>query len=155
MKSQNSPISGIILIVSGLIFAGFVVGISFVFANFAGNNSHFPTFMIFIPAAFMGLIGLGFVGFGIWMVVRGRKSAKIKENGHKSTCEIFNILRVKNGYTMIVTYQGDSGTTYKHSLPISYQAAASFKAGMIVECYVQGEDCYVDGSHLVEVDDRY
>ena len=80
---------------------------------------------------------------------KGAKYAKIKETGRKTSCEVYNILRVKNGYQMIVSYRGDSGREYKHSLYIGYNDAALIKPGMKVECYIQDDNCYIDESNIV------
>lgn len=152
MKNQANGKGGILLIIMGLVSACFTVGWIIVAFHILPNN--FPIFAL-IPACFVGLISLAFVGFGIWMLVKGGQSAKIKQDGRKSSCEIYNILRVKNGYQMVVTYKGESGTEYKQALYIGYQTAALFKPGMKIECYILGENCYVDPSHIVEVKDPF
>ena len=148
MKRQSNKLAGIILIVPTSIALCVMVGMFFVATNLVRDNG-FYAFM-YLPMAFMTLVIAGMLVLGIRIVIAGKKADLVKQNGKKSTCEIFNIIRVQHGYQMIVTYKGESGNEYKQSVNVNYQAAASFKPGMIIECYISGEDCYVDGLHVTE-----
>ena len=74
------------------------------------------------------------------------------KTGRKGSCKVYNIVCVKNGCQMIVSYRGESGTEYKQSLWINMKDAMLLKPDMWVECYLQGEDCYVDASHIKVVE---
>ena len=99
----------------------------------------------------VGILGLPMIILGLVMLIKGSKAAAIKRDGHKSTCVVFNVLPMRYGTTLIVTYKGNSGTEYRHSLPIGYRAAQNVCPGMVIECYIQGEDCFVDEHNIVEV----
>ena len=149
MKHQSNRKSGFMLLGFGLIMAAFTITIVLVLIGVTkkmGNPSFLP--MLF-PAIGGGLVIAIFVSLGVSMIVKGNKSRAIKNNGRKTKCEVYNVLRVKNGYQLIVTFRGDSGTEYKHGLYIDYQNAALLRPGLWIECYVQGEECYVDDSHIV------
>lgn len=146
MKRQNNKLAGIILIIPCSLALCFMVAMFFVTANLIKGNGFFA--FMYLPMAFMTLVIIALLVLGIRMIIAGKKAEAIQRNGKKSTCEIFNILRVQHGYQMIVIYKGESGNEYRQSVGINYQAAASFKPGMIIECYISGEDCYVDGLHV-------
>ncbi len=148
MKHQYDRKGGIILTVMGSVFVCFVLGITIGFGPFVGTG---PGLLVFVPAGLMAIVGIVLFVIGIRFIIRGTQSAKIKETGRKSTCEIFNVLRVKNGYIMTVTYKSDSGAEYMQALNIDYRTAAILKPGLTIECYVQGEDCFVDASHIVVI----
>ena len=76
-------------------------------------------------------------------------SSTNEEIGRKTECKVHNVLRVRNGYQLIVSFRGDSGNQFMHSLYISYKDAALLKPDMVLECYVNGDDCYIDESRIV------
>ena len=94
------------------------------------------------------LVALIFIGTGLFMVNKGMKSRRIMQTGKKAECRVHNVLRVKNGYQLVVTYRGDSGNEHMHSLYIKYQDALLLRPDMVLECYVDGEECYIDESHI-------
>ena len=147
-KYQSSKIAGIVLIAISIIMVTSFVLAGGILAATVGKE--YP-FIIFLPSfgLFLPLIPLA---LGIFILVRSAKGSKVMKNGKKVPCEIFRILRVKNGYEMVIKYYGESGQDYRLSVPVSYSTAIEFKEGMYVECYVSGEDAFLDTNNLREVE---
>ena len=151
MKHQGNWVSGLILIIFGCV--GLVMGVSCVLIFHFMVGVYEKTPMVFGMLFWFAAAALVPIIIGITLLVRGKQSAKIMRTGKQSSCVIHNILRVKNGYEMVVSYRGESGTEYKHGLYISLRDAELFKPGMRIECFIKGEDCYVDPTRIVEVKD--
>ena len=153
MKTQGNYKAGIVLIVFSIIVIGVGLTFAIVIPLSIPNSPGIIPFVV--PFIFTFLFFSIPLVMGIVMVVRGKKSASVKKLGRKTSCEVYNIIRVKNGYQMVVDYCGDSGEHYKHALYIGQRDALLLKAGMRIECYVYQEDCYVDESNIVTVDDGF
>ena len=147
-KYQSSKIAGIVLISISIIMVASLLLAAGVLAMTVGKEYPFlfvvPSFGLFMPL-------IPFV-LGVLILVRSIRGSAVVKNGKKVPCEIFRIVRVKNGYNMVIKYYGESGQDYRLSVPISYSTAIEFKEGMYVECYVNGEDAFLDTSNLREVE---
>ena len=149
MKNQGNRTGGLILIIFSLVFAAFFTTVSIILASFTPKmpGDMIPPFVFPIISA--AIILPMMIGFGLRLFIKGNKSRRIMKTGRKTQCEVYNILRVKNGYQLIVSFRGDSGNEFKHAVDIGYKDAALLKPGQTIECYVDGDDCYVDIGHLV------
>ncbi len=157
-KNQGNLKGGAVLVVFALIAAAFLFTLPLIINATRGSafgSDNFP----YVSFYFSSLILLVPLAIGIIMLVKGIKHRDIMKSGRKTTCTIHKILRDKRGFEMIVIFRGDSGKEYFHIVYIDYQEAATFKDGEVIECYVKGEDCYVNQGHIVVVkqqqDDRF
>ena len=147
-KFQSPKIAGIALIAISIIMVASLLLATGALALTVGKEYPFlivmPSFGLFMPL-------IPFV-LGVLFLVRSIRGSAVAKNGKKVPCEIFRIVRVKNGYNMVIKYYGESGRDYRLSVPISFSTAIEFKEGMYVECYVNGEDAFLDTSNLREVE---
>lgn len=151
VKQQVDMGSGIATLVIGLLAAAFVLFAMLPskdeIAN-AGGFFMFPLIMIIVFGSLPIILG-------IVIAVKGAKQRSILKYGKKGKCVVFNILRTRNGYQMIVMYNGESSIQYLLGVMISYKVAAMLKEGTVIECYILGEDAYVDIKHIAIVQDDF
>ena len=153
MKNQGNRKGGIVALVFGIIMAAFSVSAAVIFSSVSGSMGG-PTMPFYLfPLVGGSAIVLIFVGLGLSMLIKGNRSRKIMQTGRKTECKVHNVLCIRNGYQLIVTFRGDSGNEFKHMLYINYRDAALLKPDMTIECYVQGDNCYIDESHIVIKED--
>ena len=151
MKNQGNRRGGLIL----MGFGAFAILLMSLFAFIAINKikDKIDLSIFITPFIMIGIMMLFPIVFGLITFLKGNKYIKVKKNGRKSICEVYNVMRVKSGYSLVVSYRSDTGIEYKHMLYISYQTAMLLRPGMKIECYILGEDCYVDENNIVEVKD--
>ena len=93
---------------------------------------------------------LGFV-VSLIMFINGLRSERVKKLGKLSKCKVFNIASSRRFTSMVVEYKSESGAIRKLSVPLTFSQIALFKPDMVIECYVLGEDCYVDMKNIKEI----
>ena len=156
IKTQGNRRGGLVMLIFGIICLTLTVTTALIFANsltgfYSGSDvglyGPFPLPVLF-TAFGMGAISLIPIIVGLVFFIKGSKYASIQKKGRKSECRIHNILHTKSSYDMIVNYRGESGKEYFHAVTINYQYAATLKPGMVVECYILKEDCYIDEAHI-------
>lgn len=156
MKNQGNRAGGILLLAMAGVFAVFIAAVTIIVTNVT-SKAQGPIFPFYIAPIVVGGIMLPvFVALGLSMLIKGNKSRAIMKTGRRSECKVYNILHMRNGFQLIVSFRGDSGNEFKHALYINYKDAALLRPDMTIECYIQGDDCYVDPSHIVirESDDE-
>lgn len=149
MKNQGNRVGGLILLIISLIFVVFIVTITIVLSQVA-NRMEGPAMPVYLFPLLGGAPAvLILTGAGLFMFIKGTKSRRIMQTGRKTECKVYTIIRVMSGYQLVVTYHGESGSELMHTLIIKYRDALLLKPNMVLECYVDGEDCYVDESRIV------
>ena len=149
MKNQGNRTGGLLLLIFGLAVGVFSVVVTAVLVQVSSRMESFTMPINLFPLIPGGFASLLLVGVGLSMLIKGGQSRKIMQIGRKTECKVHNVLRVRNGYQLIVSFRGDSGNQFMHSLYISYKDAALLKPDMVLECYVNGDDCYIDESRIV------
>ncbi len=148
MKSQGNRIGGLVFFVTGL---AMLIGMG-IAATFVGIFAPQEIRLTLVASLLSpGLVFLPFTVIGLVTFIQAKKAETIMREGHKSTCTVFNVLTMRNSILVVVTYLGESGTEYRHSLYLTFRQAATVRPGMVIECYIKGEDCYVDPKNLIEV----
>lgn len=109
---------------------------------------------------FIGLTFLA-INLAIPTLVPGIILAKIVDksefmkNGIRTTAKVaeysINYLRDGNLYYVRLIYTGQSGYAHDESFRISSREYQIYPVGTIVECYVLGERCMIDGLKEVKV----
>lgn len=147
-KSQGSVGGGIFLIVFGLVF----IGVGFWALPMAGYTVIYaPMLIIMIAAGALMLVA------GITTVRRGNIDQKVAQHGKRSTCIVseFRVIGRRYGHSiwMDVIYKDEHGTDRRYSARVGTDAITNLKKGMRIECYVLGNDCYVDTNNIRVVDE--
>ena len=162
IKTQGNRRGGLVMLIFGIVCLVLTVTSALIFANalagfYGGSDvgmfSPFPSPVLF-TALGMGTISLIPITIGLIFFIKGSKYASIQKKGRKSECRIHSIFHAKAGYDMIVSFHGESGKEYFHAVSINYHDAATLKPDMIVECFVLGEDCYIDEQHIKVISDE-
>ena len=150
MKSQGNHKGGLILIAFGVLVTVFASVVTIVLFQ-VSKEMRSPSMPFYLfPLIGGGVAALVLFGAGLSSLIKWNASRRIMLNGRKTECKVHNILYLRNGgYRLIVTFRGDSGNEFKHWLYIGYNDAALLKPDMVLECYVQGDDCYIDESRIV------
>ena len=154
-KHQGSIAAGIACLAFALI--SLVIGV-FVFSTQkifeqVGSDSGFSfNFSIagLLPLVFIGIFIVVSVVFGIINIITGIRSNKVKAEGRISRCKVVSKhwshsnSRRSNHYSLTVSYTGESGKEYQHVVDICMADYQRLINGMIIECKILGEDCYID-----------
>lgn len=151
VKQQVDMGSGIATLVIGLLAAAFVLFAMLPSKDEIDNAGSFFIFPLIMIIAFGSLP----IILGIVIAVKGAKQKSVLKYGKKGKCVVFNILRTRNGYQMIVMYNGESSIQYLLGVMVNYKVAAMLKEGTVIECYILGEDAYVDIKHIAIVQDDF
>ena len=53
-------------------------------------------------------------------------------------------------YYMIIEYIGESGKTHMSVVPIEHQNYVSSKVGNKIECFIKGEECYINSFNILK-----
>ena len=155
-KTSGSIGLGVFFIVIGLLMTGLL---SFIFyLNIDMSNRDGGSFsttadtMTTIMPIFLSLMTLIVFFMGIRSIVRGLIDKKVKAHGKKSVCTIKEFKVTSNRYSatiwMDVKFKTQSGKEDIYSARVHQDAINRFQQGMKFECYVLGENCYVDPNNL-------
>ena len=146
-KSQGSILGGIIFLFAGVI--GLVVGI-WCFSPGGSVDVVLDTIWLF-------LLALLCIIAGIYALYRGIVNQKVAEKGTKSTCvvEKFTTIGGRGPATiwMDVKFKTQSGKEAIYSARVNDEAITTLKKGMVLECLVLGEECYIDPNNIKIVDE--
>ena len=150
VKRQGSARTGIIT----LCIASMIASIGAVVAYFmfkGGSN------FCYIPAIFAGILSIGGLISGTIDLIKGIKGLKIMRDGYKSRCEIVHIGRStmnnndRKGPYMIVKYRSQSNKERYLKVMLNFHNAYHLRMGMIIECYILNEGCYVNMQEEVKI----
>lgn len=151
-KTQGIISAGIIFIAVGA-FIGSIGAFTLIFMlrtmTHSGYSGFFPMFLF--PFFFFFLISGATIVVGVINLVKGLKGRRILANGHKSQATILEKYYT-GGYRhhgrithyIVIKYKGDSGEERHLRVQLDYRNSYRLERGMIIECYVLGEDAYVD-----------
>lgn len=107
--------------------------------------------------AFMPFLALMLFAMGVFLVRRGIINKKVAAEGKKGTCVIEKFQTVggrgKATIWMTVSYLDDSGQKQNYAARVNDEAITNLKKGMRIECYVLGNECYVDPNNIRVVDE--
>ena len=146
-KSQGSILGGIIFLSVGII--GLVVGV-WCFSPGFSVDAVLDTIWLF-------LLALLCIVAGIYGLYRGIVNQKVAEKGIKSTCvvEKFTTIGGRGPATiwMDVKFKTQSGKEGTYSARVNDEAITNIKKGMVLECLVLGEECYIDPDNIKIVDE--
>ena len=100
-------------------------------------------------------ISIVLIMFGIKELSKNN-SDSITDGGDKSFATIIsfrrtNIDNISSIYYMIIEYKGESGLTHKSIIPIDYEDYSSCRIGNKIECFIKGEECYIDSENITKV----
>ena len=142
-RQQGDIAGGIGFIIGGVLMLGLMVfGIIFVQP---------------VLIAFMPLLALMLFAMGVFLIRRGVINKKVAAEGKKGTCVIEKFQTVggrgKATIWMTVSYLDDSGQKQNYAAIVNDEAITNLKKGMRIECYVLGNECYVDPNNIRVVDE--
>lgn len=149
VKRQGSLTTGIITLIIAVIIAiiGVVVAI-----YLRQNNSHF----FYVPIFFASIMSTGGLVFGTINVIKGIKGRAVMRDGYKTSCVIVSTgychsHSARKGPYIIVEYV--SQTNQKRLLKVSpgFGDYTRLRMGATIECYVLGEDCYINTKEGIKV----
>ena len=107
---------------------------------------------IVISFTLLVCVSLWMFVLGVFEIKRGLTDKKVRANGKRSVCRIedFKVRSNRYGHTiwMDVKFKTASGKEDRYSARVGQDAINRFQQGMSVECYVLGENCYVDPKNL-------
>ena len=122
------------------------------YRDFRVDESFFGEPRVLITFILMGSASLFIFILGVLEIKRGLTDKKVRANGKRSVCRIedFKVRSNRYGHTiwMDVRFKTASGKEDHYSARVGQDAINKFKQGMSVECYVLGENCYVDPKNL-------
>ena len=127
-----------------------------------GSGHHFQESKPGVPIVVWVFIGVGYLLFmtiAFILFIKGKKCERIMKYGKKGRCTVFNIetyhrshkMGSSRVHDMIVEYKGESGNINKLIVPLNLQSLSILKQGMVIECYIDKEDCYVDLKNIKEI----
>lgn len=147
-KSQGSVAAGVFMIFFSVAF----ISIGIYMFSIGGASYRFG-----LTALMMTVFGVLFLVCGIGTLVRGKINQKVHEKGIRSTCivEDFRVTGRRYGHSiwMNVLYKDQSGTERRYTARVGEDAITNLKKGMRIECYVLGDECYVDPNNIRVVDE--
>lgn len=123
-------------------------------AIFDGRNGGSQTMNLFIIVAmfFMATASSVLIVIGIITLKRGVVNKEVSTKGRIGTCVIeelrWHSFRSGHRFWMIVSYQGESGQTHQYSTRISRIDFTNLKKGMVLECSILGEECYLNINNI-------
>lgn len=159
VKKQGKISTGISFIFFGLVVIAILFGIYFCSANLLPKSISLP---LLFGVALYSLTAFSSIFFGVVTLANGIKGHIAKVKGTKHECFIIeksfvyterymhhhNLNEAKK-YFIIVSFIGDSGQEHFLYIELSYMEYVRVDEGMMIECYVYKEDCYVDNTNLV------
>ena len=119
-----------------------------------GNNSGFEGIKIFLIVImlFMAMASSVLIVMGVITLKRGAVNKEVSTKGRIGTCVIEELRwhSFRNGrrFWIIVSYQGESGQPHQYSTRISRADFTNLKKGMVLECSILGEECYLDINNI-------
>lgn len=152
VKTQGMVGIGIAFLIIGLVIAsvgGFTIAFMLKTVFSSGFSGFLPMFII--PCIFFALIAGITIAVGVINLVKGLNGRRILTRGHKSSCTILEKYYT-HGYQhharithyIIVKYKGDSGQEHHLRVQLDYRNSYRLEKGMVIECYILGEDAYID-----------
>ena len=122
------------------------------YREFKVDASIFGEPRIVISFTLLVCVSLWMFVLGVFEIKRGLTDKKVRANGKRSVCRIedFKVRSNRDGHTiwMDVKFKTASGKEDRYSARVGQDAINRFQQGMSVECYVLGENCYVDPKNL-------
>ena len=147
-RYQGSVGGGVFFIIFSLVFMG--VGF-WMLSSFGFSSIHSLMFVVMI------MIGAFMLVVGIMTVRRGKINQKVAQHGKRSTCIVseFRVIGHRYGHSiwMDVIYKDEHGIDRRYSASVGTDAITNLKKGMRIECYVLGNECYVDPNNIRVVDE--
>ncbi len=147
-KSQGSIGLGVLFISLG------VVCVVIIIMGFLTAKSSNDGMSLLFP---LGLAALFCFPSGIYAIYRGIVNQKVAKKGTKSTCvvEKFTTIGGRGRATiwMDVTFKTQSGKEGTYSARVNDEAITNLKKGMVLECLVLGDECYIDPNNIKIVDE--
>ena len=147
-RYQGSVGGGVFFIIFSLVF----MGVGFWMLSSFGFSS--MTSLMFVV---MIMIGAFMLVVGIITVRRGKINQKVAQHGKRSTCIVseFRVIGHRYGHSiwMDVIYKDEHGIDRRYSASVGTDAITNLKKGMRIECYVLGNECYVDPNNIRVVDE--
>ena len=126
------------------------------YRDFRVDESFFSEPRVLITFILMGSASLFIFILGVLEIKRGLTDKKVRANGKRSVCRIedFKVRSNRYGHSirMKVKFKTASGQQDYYSASVGQDAINKFKQGMMIECYVLGENCYVDKDNLRAVE---
>ena len=126
------------------------------YREFKVDASVFDEARIVISFTLLACISLWIFIMGVFEIKRGLTDKKVRANGKRSVCRIedFKVRSYRYGHTiwMDVKFKTASGKEDRYSARVGQDAINKFQQGMSVECYVLGENCFVDKNNLRAVE---
>lgn len=123
-------------------------------AIFDGRNGGSQTMNLFIIVAmfFMAMASSILIVMGVITLKRGAVNKEVSTKGRIGTCVIEELRwhSFRNGrrFWIVVSYQGESGQPHQYSTRISRTDFTNLKKGMVLECSILGEECYLDVNNI-------
>ena len=122
------------------------------YREFKVDASVFDEPRIVVSFTLLVCVSLWMFVLGVFEIKRGLTDKKVRANGKRSVCRIedFKVRSNRYGHTiwMDVKFKTASGKEDRYSARVGQDAINKFQQGMSVECYVLGENCYVDPKNL-------
>ena len=147
-RYQGSVGGGVFFIIFSLVFMG--VGF-WMLSSFGFSSMTSLMFVVMIMAGAFTLV------VGIMAIRRGKIDQKVAKHGKRSTCIVseFRVIGRRYGHTiwMDVIYKDEHGIDRRYSASVGTDAITNLKKGMRIECYVLGNECYVDPNNIRVVDE--
>ena len=147
-KSQGSIGYGILFISLDMVCVVIII------MGFLTAKSSNDGMSLLIP---LGLAALFCFSIGIYGLYRGIVNQKVAKKGIKSTCvvEKFTTIGGRGPATiwMDVKFKTQSGKEAIYSARVNDEAITTLKKGMVLECLVLGEECYIDPDNIRIVDE--
>ena len=102
--------------------------------------------------AFMPLLSLMLFSAVVFLIRRGVINKKVAAEGKKGRCVIEKFQTVggrgKATIWMTVSYVDDSGQKQKYAAIVKDEAITKKKKGMVLECRILGQECYIDPNNI-------
>lgn len=126
------------------------------YREFKVDASIFDDLRIVIMFILLACVVLWIFTLGVFEIKRGLTDKKVRANGKRSVCRIedFEVRSNRYGHTiwMDVRFKTASGKEDRYSARVGEDAINRFQQGMKIECYVLGEECYVDPKNIKAVE---
>ena len=152
IKNQGSIGGGIAMIVIGAVIS--TVGIFVAWYVISTQSMS----ILMIPVSFFYLISITSIICGVVTLVKGIKGRKIMEQGTKRPATIVDKYYTHSHqnhanvhHYIVISYKSDTNQERQLRVQLNNRNAYRLERGMTIECYVLGEDCYVDLKNEVRI----
>ena len=151
VKKQGNVTTGIITLAIAVVIAAIGTAVAIFLKH--SDNTYF-----YIPIIFAGFLSIGGLIMGTIDLLKGIKGLRVMRDGYQTSCEIVYIGHRSSTTShgggspyMVVQYKSETNQDRLLRVYVNFSNVFRLRTGMKIECYVRGEDCYVNMKKEVRI----